>query len=149
MALHHIQHSYFLLSQIWALRSSLPGGVESSMHFVPVEKCQLGLAYFHMTPDDPGSESPLKWWTWGGGGGLDCPKEPSVKFFNVPPLKKPHFCMLPNSVGLLLSTVAPKWADLALNFCTQHYAQESHLYVPPQPASVQRMRWSHLQGLYS
>ncbi len=37
--------------------------------------------------------------------------------------------MLPSPGSLLLSTVAPKWAALTLNVCTQHCAQVLHFYV--------------------
>ncbi len=32
----------------------------------------------------------------------------------------------------ILSTLAPKWAALTLNLCTQHRSQVSHLHVPRQ-----------------
>ena len=54
---------------------------------------------------------------------------------HLPPEKaKCPFCLAwpPLPSGFLLSTLAPKWAALTLNLCTQHCVPVSHLHVPHQ-----------------
>ncbi len=59
----------------------------------------------------------------------------SANFIHVYPLKKPYYSPVwraPFPGGLLLSTLAPKWAALTLTLCAQHCVPVSHLHVPHQ-----------------
>ncbi len=67
--------------------------------------------------------------------GLDCSMKISANFNPFYPFKKPHLCSVwhgPPPGSLLLIILAPKWAALTFNLCTQHCVPVSQLHVPHQ-----------------
>ena len=76
-----------------------------------------------------------------GPGGQDCPIKCKSTWSTFTPWKRQIsflFGMLSSPGGFLLSTLAPIWAALTLNPCSQHCTQVSHLHIPHQIFSSTR-----------
>ncbi len=108
-------HSLFAAS--WNVATSQPG--------------QGGFACLLTVLERLVSDSHWKWWARGS----RFPHENFNQFHPclLPQKAKFQSCLAePPPGGLLLSTLAPKWAAWKLNRCTQHCVLISHLHVPHQ-----------------
>ncbi len=131
----------------WSLTQSLsfwnikePGNLQTQTQ---------GLCMFAHGARRLGSESPWKWWA---GEGQDSSMNIWGQFHH---LKKPNFSSLwhaPPPGGLLLSTLAPKWAastlTCVLNIVSQYQIYTFHIKISLQHGSVQCFRSHHAQCIY-
>ncbi len=86
--------------------------------------------------------------------GLDSSMKISANFIPVYPLKELYFRSVwhdPPPGGLLLSTLAPKWAAFTLicvlNIVSQYRIYTSHINIPLQHLSAQRRRCHHAHAI--
>ncbi len=94
--------------------------------------------------EDPGNETLWKWI-----GGLS---HENFRWFHLCfPLKMANFYSVGHASsspgGLLLSTLAPKWAASTLTLCTEHCVPASHLHISHQNSTS--TRFSTVQGVPS